>query len=78
VCSEIGGWICLPVIGGAPCVRESPRVHGDPCGIFVATGDPSNESPWCSGRKPFVTVMEPADRHCHVKLAGRAACSILG
>ncbi len=41
--------------------QEVRRVHGEPGGVFVATREPSYGSQRCSGRKPLVPMMQPAD-----------------
>ena len=41
--------------------QEVRRVHGDPDGIFSAKREPSNGTQQCSGRKPLVPMMQPAD-----------------
>ncbi len=43
------------------CGRRWGRDHGDPSGVFIATREPSNGTRLCSGRKPLVPMMEPAD-----------------
>ncbi len=55
--------------------------HGDPGGVFIATREPSNGNQRCSGREPFVPVMEPADlwkRHDRSAAAGLHRSSLGG
>ena len=58
-------FVCLPS-ARLSARRKRWRDHRDPGGVFTATRELLNGTQRCSGRKPFVPVMEPADLwNCH-------------
>jgi hypothetical protein len=52
--------------------QEVWQVQGDPCGVFIATREPSNGTQWCSGCEPLVPMMKPADLCKRHDLSGAA------